>query len=109
MGVNDHVEKPKSGKGGRGSVNNTNRLAGLRGGDGKASTGDWGGCDPRWLQALIVAVSSRGGAVSFGLSRDKGAHSCTIMLDGDRATLWFNGDADLDEELEKVYEYVNTL
>lgn len=109
MGINDHLKDEKREKGkGRGSVNNAGRLAGL-GGNGKAATGDWGAADPRWVAAVVVAVSSRGGAASFGLSRDKGAHSLTIMLDGERATLWFNGDADLDAELEKVFAYVETL
>lgn len=109
MGLNDHVKDDKRGKGSkRGSVNNAARLAGLRS-DGKAQKGDWGGCDPRWVAAVVVAVTSRGGAVSFGLSRDGNAHSLTILLDGERETLWFNGDADLDLELEKVFAFFETL
>lgn len=85
----------------RGSVNNARRLQAFaeRKGSGGA---DWGGCDPKWMQAVVLAITGLGGAITFGLSRDEGAHSLTLLLDGDRQTLWFNGDADLDDELEGV-------
>lgn len=101
----------KSGSGGgktRGSVNNNSRLAAFS--KRSASSGaDWGGCDPRWLQAVVVAITAMGGAVTLSLSRDGGAHGLTLLLDGDRQTLWFNGDADLDVELEAVYETLNSM
>jgi hypothetical protein len=94
------------GKSNRGSTNNGKRLADLlartsAGGIGKA---DWGNCRPEWLQAVICAIARMGGLASFGYSRDQNAYNLTILLDGDRETLWFNGDADLDEELRRVYE-----
>lgn len=99
----------KQSKGGkRGSVNNASRLAAFASGEATGA-GDWGACDPRWLQAVVVAITGLGGAITFGLSRDGGAHSLTLLLDGDRQTLWFNGSADLDEELEKVYQTLETM
>lgn len=97
-------------KGKRGSVNNGKRLAGLLGRTGGTGTGqaDWGTADPRWIQAVIVAVSRIGGLASFGYSRDQGAYNLTILLDGERETLWFNQNADLDLELEQVFEAFNT-
>lgn len=97
-------------KGQRGTVNNVKRLEALLGtGSGEHSAGaDWGNADPRWIQAVIVAISAIGGAASFGLSRDGGAYSLTVLLDGDRQTLWFNRSADLDLELEKVYNLFKT-
>lgn len=94
----------------RGSTDNGKRLATLLGGgSGTGKQGaDWGNADPRWIVAVITAVCRLGGAASFGLSRDGGAYSLTILLDGDRQTLWYNGSADLDVELEKVYEAFNT-
>lgn len=94
----------------RGSTDNGKRLAALLGGgNGTGKQGaDWGSADPRWIVAVITAVCRLGGAASFGLSRDGGAYSLTILLDGDRQTLWYNGSADLDAELEKVYETFNT-
>lgn len=107
MGTNDNAPKKAGGK--RGTANNANRLNGLLGRTA-ASTGmaDWTRADPRWVVAVVGVVNKLGGAVSFGLSRDGGAHSLTILLDGDRETLWFNGGADLDLELEKVFEMFNT-
>lgn len=107
MGINDREESKRDKK--RGSVNNSGRLADLLGARsaGKRKA-DWGGCDPRWLQAVVVAVTNVGGAVTFSTSRDGGAHGLTILLDGERASLWFNGDADLDVELEAVYHTFET-
>ncbi len=91
----------KKGKEARGSVRNTDRLAAFAGRSGKGEA-DWGGCDPSRLQAVLVGITKLGGAATFGLSRDLGAHSLTLLLDDNRTTLWFNGKADLDEELEGV-------
>jgi len=85
----------------RGSVDNKKRLGALLGGrkDGEA---DWGECTSAKLHAVVILITELGGAVTIGLSRDKGAHSLTLMLDGERETLWFNRDADLDAELDTV-------
>jgi len=85
----------------RGSVRNKDRLAAFVT-EAEKGSGDWGTASPHLLQAVIVAITSRGGAVLFGLGRDNGAHNLTMMLDGKKKTLWFNGDASLDEELERV-------
>jgi len=92
----------------RGSVKNDTRLSAFaaRGAGGGA---DWGGCDCSRLQAVVVAITSMGGAVTIGLSRDLGAHSLTLLLDGERETLWFNGSADLDEELGLVLATLNGM
>ena len=92
----------------RGSTDNAGRLAAFSAGKGEGKA-DWGGCDSRWIQAVLVKITGLGGAVTFGLSRDGGAHSVTLLLDGDRQTLWFNGDADLDVELEKVYAVLDAM
>lgn len=92
----------KSGKRGRrGSTNNAKRLDAFRNRIGAADA-SWGGCDPKWLQAVVVSITGLGGAVTYGLSRDGGAHSVTLMLDGERETMWYNGDADLDDALKTI-------
>ncbi len=92
----------------RGSVRNGDRLqAFIRG--SKTGGGDWGGCDPKRIQAVLVGITTLGGAATFGLSRNGGAHSLTLLLDESRETLWFNGDADLDEELDAVIATLETL
>lgn len=101
-----HAQKGKSR--GRGSTNNKSRLEAFKASSPSAG-GDWGACDSRGLQAVVVAITELGGAITLGLSRNKGAHSLTLLLDGGRETLWFNGDADLDEELEKVRATLETM
>ena len=101
----------KSGAGGssgRGSARNKDRLDVFaeRAGGGSA---DWGDCDPKWLSAVVVKITGLGGAVTFGLSRDRGAHSMTLLLDDGRQTLWFNGSADLDAELETVLAVLDSM
>jgi len=92
----------------RGSVNNGRRLQAFseRRSSGNA---DWGDCDPKWLQDILVGITGLGGAVTFGLSRDGGAFSLTLLLDGDRETVWFNGDAELDTELEQVLATIDSM
>jgi len=93
---------------GRGKTRNMDRLAVFS--KGSPSDGaDWGGCDPARVQAVVVAITALGGACTFGLSRDMGAHSLTLMLDGERQTMWFNGGADLDEELGTVLGTLQAL
>lgn len=92
----------------RGSVNNKGRLDDFGGGGTKGSA-DWSACDCRKLLDVVVMVTELGGAVTIGMSRDQGAHSLTLMLDGDRRTLWFNGDADLDARLLEVIEKLRNM
>ena len=92
----------------RGSVNNARRLEAFK---QRRPTGgaDWGNCDPRWIAGVVVSISALGGAVTFGLSRDQGAYSVTLLLDGERETLWFNGDGDLEAELDGVLAVLETM
>ncbi len=109
MGAMQNNERgQKKGRGARGSVRNSSRLDGFggRAGNGHA---DWGGCDPGRLQAVVVGITKLGGAVTIGMSRNLGAHSMTLMLDESRETLWFNGDAELDDELDAVIATLNAI
>jgi len=102
MGAMQNNPKETKGNGSkRGSVKNADRLEAF----GRArSTGNasWGEIDCSRIQAAIVEITRLGGAMTFGLSRDKGAHFVSLLLDDRRKTLWFNGDADLDDELHTV-------
>lgn len=99
---NNPKEKKTSGNR-RGSVKNSDRLAAFAKGRSNGEA-DWGGCDPALIQTILVSITGFGGAATFGLSRDEGAHMLTLLLDDRRETLWFNGDVDLDEELRAVIE-----
>ena len=107
MGMNDRIEKKRSK---RGSTDNASRLAAFGGSsDRPAARADWGECSPEMLAAVVIRLTQLGGALTFGLSRDGGAYMLTLMLDGDRRTLWFNGDADLDAELNKVWQTLDGM
>ena len=97
---NNPTSQGKNGRS-RGTVKNASRLEAFTRGKAPGSAG-WGDCDPGRLQAVVVAITALGGAITFGLSRDKGAHSLTLLLDDARQTMWYNGDADLDAELQTV-------
>jgi len=95
----------------RGSVNNKNRLAAFGGGSGAPEgVADWGGADPRWVAAVVVAATKNGMEIAFALSRDGGAHSLKLydFGSGERVQLWFNGAAELDAELSKVFAKLDT-
>lgn len=89
------------GKRKRGSVRNADRLQAFASG-GKEGQADWAGCNPERIQDVVAGITVLGGAVIFGMSRDQGSHQLTLLLDEKRKTLWFNRDADLDEELQAV-------
>ncbi len=89
----------------RGSVRNSDRLEAFANGANSGGA-EWDTADCKLILATICAITALGGAITFGLSRDQGAHSLTLMLDGSRKTLWYNGDAVLDDELQAV---INTL
>lgn len=85
----------------RGSVANKRRLAAF-GKNPQTEGADWGACEPAVMAQAVQLITALGGAVTFGTSRDQGAHSVCLLLDNDREVLWFNGDADLTHEMELV-------
>lgn len=102
-------ERDKRGsKSKRGSVDNAGRLGKLFHNKHSGAV-DWANAAPEALLAIVCAVTSRGGACSFGTSRDGGAYSITIMMGGERETLWFNGGADLNMEIEQAIYLIETL
>ncbi len=106
MQNNGDVTSRKRGK--RGSVKNKNRLAAL-GKRRPGATASWALCKSELMLMLVHRITQLGGAVTFGLSRDGGAHMLTLMLDESRETLWYNGDADLDEEMDEVVHKLDDL
>lgn len=87
----------------RGSVKNESRLQKFKQAKEAKGTADWGTASPQAIAAVVTAMQAVGGAITFGLSRDGGAYMLTLLLDGDRQTLWFNGDSDINQELEGVF------
>lgn len=95
------IDERRRNRGSRGSANNKGRLAAFAKKDG-SGTADWGAMDCALMQAVIVGITQLGGAIIFSLSRDGGAHSITLLLDKSKEVLWFNGDADLNVEMQRV-------
>jgi len=109
--MQDHNEGRGNKKGNsrkRGSVRNDNRLEAISQRRSKTEA-DWLGCHPERIQAVVHNITVLGGAVTFGTSRDGGAYSVTLLLDGSRETLWFNGDANIDDELQAVVETLDAM
>jgi len=102
------MDRGKYNKSKRGSVNNGARLEAFT---RQRATGgaDWAGCNPELIQAVVSGITVLGGAVTFGMSKDQGAHSVTLLLDGAKATMWFNGNSDLDDELQAVVDTLGQL
>lgn len=92
----------------RGSTKNDDRLAAFENLNGSGGAG-WGDCSPDLIQAVVVGITQLGGAVIFGLSRDQGAHSVTLLLGPKKVPLWFNGDADLNDELTSVVDTLSQI
>ena len=70
---------------------------------------DWGNASPLWIQAVIATMQRLGGAVTFGLSRDGNAYMLTLLLEGERKTLWAEPTTDLDTWLESVVALLDAL
>lgn len=107
MGVFGDGGNAKKGK--RGVTNTSRSLEGFGTHQKAKSQMDWGDAMPEMLSASILAVTRAGGLVSFGRSRDLSALSVTVFLDGERKVVWYNGDNDLDGELEKLVHYFDSL
>lgn len=70
-----------------------------RGKRGRTEPIDWSAIKPETLHELILAVTSQGGAVRFGLSRDGTALAVGILGDGDPYTEWFRPSDDIEANL----------
>lgn len=106
--LDDRNKSGKKKRAPRGAVKNAARLDAFKskGAEGSAS---WANCNCDLLHAVVVAITALGGAITLGLARDMGAHSLTLLLDEARATLWFNGDADLNEKLQEVLDTLSDM
>ena len=93
----------------RGATNVGRSLEGLGQAKGQTGGADYAEADFALVAGIIIETTRRGGAVSFGLSRDKGAYNVTVFLDGDRRTIWINGGDDINRELEKILHFMASL
>jgi hypothetical protein len=103
MGMSYDDEMRNSKKGKRGATNVGKRLDGLGQNGKQGGSATYIGVDAGFLYGIVVEITKRGGAVSFGLSRSQEAWNVTLFLDGDRRTVWINGGDDVNEKLEEIY------
>jgi len=108
MGVFGDGSNAKKGKG-RGATNVARSLDGLGKGGNVAGAADWATANGTWILGVLIETTRRGGAASFGLSRDKGAYNVTLFLDGERKTVWISSSEEVDERLEEIVHYLAAL
>lgn len=71
---------------------------------GQASVADWGAADPGRIVSLISTVTAQNGLCSFGYTRDLGAYTLTVILDGERYTDYCRPTEDIDSFLDNLRE-----
>lgn len=71
---------------------------------GQAAVCDWGAASPERIVALISAVTAQNGLCSFGYTRDAGAYTVTVILDGERYTDYCRPTEDVDTFLDSLRE-----
>lgn len=107
MSWDEHARAAK--KKSRGATNVTRSLDGLGSAQGQPGSASYDLADGGLLFGIIIQISKRGGAVSFGLSRDRGAYNVTLFLDGTRKTVWISSSEDVNAKLEEIFHYLLAL
>lgn len=107
MSYDDEMRSKKSKK--RGTADVSRSLEGLGSPQGRPGGADYAEADFTWIAGIVLEITRRGGAASFGLSRDKGAYNVTLFLDGTRKTIWISGSEDLNGKLEEIVHYLAAL
>jgi len=69
---------------------------------GSQQKADWTSIDGGTLQAVIAAVTSNGGAIRFGYTRDGGGYAVGILGDGDPYTEYLRPSDDVTGYLEEI-------
>lgn len=93
----------------RGATNVARSLDGLGSGKDTPGGADYAETDFTWVAGIIIEITRRGGAASFGLSRDKGAYNVTLFLDGARKTVWISSSEEVNARLEEIVHYLASL
>lgn len=107
MSWDEHAREKKSKK--RGASNVARSLDGLGQNAQQPDGASFDLADGGLLFGIIIQITKRGGAVSFGLSRDKGAYNVTLFLDGTRKTVWISSSEDVNAKLEEIFHYLLAL
>lgn len=71
----------------------------FRSGQGKDGQADWSNASADVIREVVISITKAGGAIRFGLTRDKGAYSLGIYIGDFRDTEYLGLYGDLDEWL----------
>lgn len=74
-----------------------------------ASKADWGGADPAKVLDVIQIISSKGGAIRFGYTRDGGAYAIGLYMGGQGDTIYVRPSEDIDRYLSDLAEDLRDL
>lgn len=80
-----------------------------RAAEDKSGNADWSNAAPGLLVKLIDTVTSRGGAVRFGYTRDGGAYAIGLYYGGESTSEYCRPSESLDDFLEKWIEFYLAL
>lgn len=67
---------------------------------------EWGEVDFTPCFALICTVAAAQGLCSFGVSSDRGAYRCTVLLDGKRADIYRHNVRDFEDAVASLGVYL---
>lgn len=70
---------------------------------------DWTVANPQLLVKLIDAVTSRGGAVRFGYTRDGGAYALGLYYGGESTSEYCRPSEELDDFIQKWIDFYLSL
>lgn len=90
----------QSGRGSTTSDSISKRRAERRAARGTSVPAEWGNVDAERILALIAAVTSQGGLCSFGYTRDGGAFTITVIIEGDKQTDYIRPTEDVNSVLD---------
>lgn len=82
---------------------NANRLGGLRSRQTRRKLA-WSLIQAADLGVLVHRASSWGAALLFGVTRDGGALTLTVYLDGDKEVLYINDEDMIESTLDAVWQ-----
>lgn len=74
-----------------------------------AGSADWSSATPKLLLDLVGTVSSRGGAVRFGYTRDGGAYAVGFYYGSESTTEYCRPTESLDDFLVEWVEFYKNL
>lgn len=85
------------------------RLRGLGSAHEETSRFSWTEALPELVAAVVISVARRGGLASFGATRDGGAGTVTIFLDGDRTTVYIKPSESVDDKLAEIVDFMSNI